>query len=147
MPAGRAAVASFTVLATRAATAMGSAWAFALALAGVLAWLLTGPYFGYSQTWQLVINTATTIVTFLVVFLIQHTQNRDALAIQLKLNELVAAIRGASNELIDVERLSDDELRALHERYATLLRKLEAARDAATSHSVDEVGLRPPRAR
>jgi low affinity Fe/Cu permease len=82
----------------------GSSWGFGAALALVLAWLVTGPLFGFSDTWQLVINTGTTIVTFLMVFLIQRTQNKDALALHLKLNEIVAAIDGASNRLIDVER-------------------------------------------
>ena len=88
----------------------GSSWAFAIALAIILVWLITGPVFHFSDTWQLVINTGTTIVTFLMVFLIQRTQNKDSLAIQLKLNEIVAAIPGASNRLIDVEDLSEDEL-------------------------------------
>ena len=97
----------------------GSTQAFILATAIVLVWGLTGPLFGFSDTWQLVINTGTTIVTFLMVFLIQRSQNKDSLATQLKLNELVAAIKGASNRLIDVEDLSEDELRVLHRHYAT----------------------------
>src|SRR5262245_35500467 len=88
----------------------GSTSAFLIAVAVILVWAVTGPIFGYSDTWQLVINTGTTIVTFLMVFLIQHAQNRDSLAIQLKLNELIAAVRGASNRLINVEEMTDEEL-------------------------------------
>ena len=96
----------------------GSTAAFALACLVILAWVVTGPLFGYSDTWQLVINTGTTIITFLMVFLIQRAQNKDSMAIQLKLNELVAAVEGASNRLIDVEDLSEEELVALHRFYA-----------------------------
>ncbi|HEX3340180.1 MAG TPA: low affinity iron permease family protein [Pseudolabrys sp.] len=97
-----------------------STWAghpitFLLAVAVVIVWAATGPLFGYSDTWQLVINTGTTIVTFLMVFLIQNTQNRDTLAIQLKLSELVLAMKGAENKFAAIEDLSDDELKALHD--------------------------------
>src|SRR3954447_9619809 len=96
----------------RLATAWtGSSWAFAIALGIIIVWLATGPLFNYSDTWQLIINTGTTIVTFLMVFLIQRSQNKDSLAIQLKLNEIVAALEGASNRLINVEDLSEDEVR------------------------------------
>jgi low affinity Fe/Cu permease len=91
----------------------GSSWAFAVAALVILVWLVTGPVFHYSDTWQLVINTGTTVVTFLMVFLIQRAQNKDSLAIQLKLNELVAAMGGASNRLIDVESLTETELERL----------------------------------
>ncbi len=131
---------SFTNVATRVATAVGSARAFLASLALVVVWAATGPAFHYSETWQLVINTATTIVTFLMVFLIQHTQNRDALAVQLKLNELIAAVRGASNELIDVERLSDEELEELRVRYEGLVKLVRSAQTGRESHSVAEVG-------
>ncbi|HZS34749.1 MAG TPA: low affinity iron permease family protein [Methylomirabilota bacterium] len=131
---------SFTNVATRVATAVGSARAFLAALVLVVIWGATGPMFHYSETWQLVINTATTIITFLMVFLIQHTQNRDALAVQLKLNELIAAVRGASNELIDVERLSDDELEDLRVRYEGLVQRVRSAQTGRESHSVAEVG-------
>jgi low affinity Fe/Cu permease len=116
----------------------GSTQAFILATAIVLVWGLTGPLFGFSDTWQLVINTGTTIVTFLMVFLIQRSQNKDSLAIHLKLNELVAAMQGASNRLIDVEDLSEKELATLHRFYGELAR---LARDEAMitqSHSVEE---------
>jgi low affinity Fe/Cu permease len=99
----------------------GSTPAFIVASAIVILWALTGPFFNYSNTWQLVINTGTTIVTFLMVFLIQRSQNKDSLATQLKLNELVAAVKGASNRLIDVEDLSEEELRLLHRHYARLV--------------------------
>jgi len=98
----------------------GRSSAFTIALIAVIAWLVSGPLFHYSDTWQLVINTATTIVTFLMVFLIQRAQNKDAKAIQLKLNELVGGTRGASNRLIDIEELSEEELEALHRHYQRL---------------------------
>ena len=107
----------------------GNPWTFLLAVAVVIVWVATGPLFNYSDTWQLVINTGTTIVTFLMVFLIQNTQNRDTLAIQLKLSELVLAMKGAENKFAAIEDLSDDELRALHDecraRVDTTLRHLE----------------------
>jgi low affinity Fe/Cu permease len=95
----------------------GHPLAFLTATTLVVAWALTGPLFGFSDTWQLVINTSTTIVTFLMVFLIQHTQNRDTLAVQLKLSELIIAVQGAENELAAAEDLSEEELEALHEQY------------------------------
>jgi low affinity Fe/Cu permease len=114
--------------------AVGSAWAFLLALGVVLVWAVTGPLFGFSDTWQLVINTGTTIVTFLMVFLIQNTQNRDAKAIHLKLDELIRAVQGARNQLVDVEELSDEELEklqqefhTLHQQYGARAEKLSAA--------------------
>jgi low affinity Fe/Cu permease len=116
----------------------GSSWAFAIALAIIIVWLVTGPLFHFSDTWQLVINTGTTVVTFLMVFLIQRTQNKDSLAIQLKLNEIVAAIPGASNRLIDVEDLSEDELMKLHEFYGRLAEIAKHEADLLRSHSIDE---------
>jgi len=116
----------------------GSASAFAIALGVVVVWGLTGPVFHYSDTWQLVINTGTTIVTFLMVFLIQRTQNKDSLALQLKLNELVAVIEGASNRLIDVEDLDETELRTLHEYYGRLAEMAKKDNMLGESHSVDE---------
>ncbi len=103
----------FQVLATRASSWVGSKWAFATALLLIVGWAATGPYFRYSDTWQLVVNTATTIVTFLMVFLIQNTQNRDAKAIHLKLDEIIRANRRADNQMIDIEKLSDEELEVL----------------------------------
>jgi low affinity Fe/Cu permease len=120
----------------------GSSWAFGLAVLVVLVWLLTGPLFGFSNTWQLVINTGTTIVTFLMVFLIQRTQNKDSLAIQLKLNELVAAMTGASNRLIDVESLTETELERLHHYYRQLAEMAKRDVDLLRSHSVEEAETR-----
>ena len=116
----------------------GSTAAFGLALAVVIVWGLVGPLFGYSDTWQLVINTGTTIVTFLMVFLIQRSQNKDSLAIHLKLNEIVAAMQGASNRLIDVESLSEKELDTLHRFYAELAKLARRESDVTVSHSVEE---------
>ena len=120
----------------------GSSWAFALALATIVAWLVCGPLFHFSDTWQLVINTSTTIITFLMVFLIQRSQNKDSLAIHLKLNEIVASIHGASNRLIDVENLSESELRILHRHYAYLVMMAKEDTDLLMSHSVEEAEAR-----
>lgn len=103
----------FGKFATKAAKATASAWAFILAALVISAWAVSGPYFGYSETWQLVINTGTTIVTFLMVFLIQNTQNRDARALHLKIDELLISITNARNEFVDIEELSTVELEAL----------------------------------
>ena len=121
-----------------ATTWAGSSAAFGIALAIVLAWAVTGPIFGFSNTWQLVINTGTTIVTFLMVFLIQRAQNKDAKAIQLKLNELVAAVKGASNNLIDVEALTESEIEALHRHYRELAKLAQAQGGVLESHSIEE---------
>src|SRR3569833_1365009 len=106
----------FSAMAHWAAEQLGRAYAFIGAVALIVIWLITGPIFGWSDTWQLIINTGTTIVTFLMVFLLQHTQNRDTLAIQLKLDELISANRNASNMVISIEDLSDDQLREIRER-------------------------------
>jgi low affinity Fe/Cu permease len=108
---------SFSVLACKTAVYMGKPVAFLTAVVLVVMWALTGPLFGYSDTWQLVINTSTTIVTFLMVFLIQHTQNRDTMALQLKLAELIIAAQGAENRLATAEDMSEDELERLHEEF------------------------------
>jgi len=123
----------------------GSTMAFSLACLVVLVWAATGPLFGYSNTWQLVINTGTTIVTFLMVFLIQRTQNKDSLAIQLKLNELVAAMVGASNRLIDCEDMNEEELKALHKHYAVLVGMSKKEGSLTMSHSVEEAEERHAR--
>ncbi|HET6179343.1 MAG TPA: low affinity iron permease family protein [Candidatus Sulfotelmatobacter sp.] len=107
----------FGKTAARAAGWVGSPWAFVLALVSVLIWGIVGPYYRYSDTWQLVINTATTVITFLIVFLIQNTQNRDARALHLKLDEVIRAIHSAHNEMINIEKLSDRELEQLTKRY------------------------------
>jgi low affinity Fe/Cu permease len=114
-----------------------STWGFALAVSVVVIWVVTGPLWDFSDTWQLVINTGTTIVTFLMVFLLQRAQNKDAHAIQLKLDELIAAVEGASNRLLNIEDLNEEELGRLHERYRQLAEqcRVEGLR---ASHSVEE---------
>ena len=107
----------FTSFSSKTAHIVGSYWAFLIALAVVLAWGLTGPMFHYSDTWQLVINTGTTIITFLMVFLIQNTQNRDAKAMHLKLDELLVAVKQAHNEMVDIEDLDDEQLEKIAELY------------------------------
>jgi low affinity Fe/Cu permease len=99
----------------------GEPAAFGLAMGVIVVWILTGPMFHYSDTWQLIINTSTTVVTFLMVFLIQNTQNRDILAVHLKLNELIRAIRGANNAIIEIEELSEEELLVIDEKYKELV--------------------------
>src|SRR5919112_6507764 len=116
----------------------GSSTAFGLAGGVIVVWAVLGPVFGFSDTWQLVINTGTTIVTFLMVFLIQRTQNKDSLALHLKLNELVSALEGASNRLIDVEALSEKELTTLHRYYGELAKLARTETDVTESHSVEE---------
>jgi low affinity Fe/Cu permease len=116
----------------------GSSWAFIIALSVVIIWGITGPIFKFSDTWQLVINTGTTIVTFLMVFLIQRSQNKDSLAIHLKLNEIVAALDGASNRLIDVEDLTEEEVKVLHKYYQKLSAMAERDSKITKSHSVEE---------
>src|SRR5437773_8695523 len=106
----------------KATKATGTSGAFVIALAVLIVWAISGPLFHFSDTWQLVINTGTTIITFLMVFLIQRTQNKDALAIHLKLNEIVAALEGASNNLIDVEDLTEGEIETLHTHYQALVK-------------------------
>jgi len=120
----------------------GSSAAFALAAAVIVAWLITGPIFHFNNTWQLVINTATTIVTFLMVFLIQRTQNKSALAVQLKLNEIVAALDGASNRLVSVEDLSEEELNVLYTHYQRLAEMAKQDSRITQSHSIDEAEAR-----
>ncbi len=120
----------------------GSAPAFAIACLVVLVWLVTGPVFRYSDTWQLIINTGTTIATFLMVFLVQRSQNKESLALQLKLNELVAAMQGASNRLIDVEDLSEHELHVLHCHYTELARMAKSDVHLTESHSIEEARQR-----
>jgi len=129
-------------LATAASRFTGSSAAFLLAMALVLTWVVTGPAFGYSNTWQLVINTGTTIATFLMVFLIQRSQNKESLALQLKLNEIVAALEGASNRLVSVEELSEKELSVLQAHYATLADMAKRDIDLLKSHSIEEAEVR-----
>jgi low affinity Fe/Cu permease len=115
----------FRKFAHKASNAAGSPWAFITAVVIVLVWGMSGPVFGYSDTWQLTINTGTTIITFLMVFLIQNTQNRDAMAMHLKLDELLRAIARARTGLVDLEDLSDEELEKLHEEFRELRQKKE----------------------
>ena len=128
--------------ARRATAWTGSSWAFALAVVIIIAWGITGPMFHYSDTWQLVINTGTTIVTFLMVFLIQRSQNKDAQAAQLKLNEIFAALEGASNRLVAVEDLSEDELVTLHAFYGKLAASSKRDVSLTESHSIEEAEAR-----
>jgi low affinity Fe/Cu permease len=121
---------SFRRFSQRTALAVGRPEAFTLAVATVVIWALVGPTFRYSDTWQLTINTGTTIVTFLMVFLIQNTQNRDAQVTQLKLDELIRAVDEARNELVDMEDLSDDELGLLQRQFEALRKSAEAARSS-----------------
>ena len=120
----------------------GSTGAFGMALGIIVVWALLGPLFRFSDTWQLVINTGTTIITFLMVFLIQRSQNKDSLAIHMKLNEIVAAVEGASNRLVDVESLSEKELDTLHLHYAELATLARSAAHITESHSVEEARAR-----
>jgi low affinity Fe/Cu permease len=115
----------FRVFARHSAIALGSAWAFCGAVFIILVWILSGPMFHFSDTWQLVINTATTIVTFLMVFLIQNTQNRDAKAVHLKLDEVIRALKGARNTLVDLENLSDEELKKLEKQFQGMRKRAE----------------------
>lgn len=115
----------FRRFAHRSSEAVGSPWAFILAVVVILAWAVTGPMFGFSDTWQLIINTGTTIVTFLMVFLIQNTQNRDAKALHLKLDELIRAVSEARTRLVDVEDLSDAELEKLRQEFRELREHLQ----------------------
>ena len=129
----------FSVAATRAT---GTSMAFILALSVIIVWGITGPIFHFSDTWQLVINTGTTIVTFLMVFLIQRTQNKDALAIHIKLNEIVAALEGASNRLIDVEDLDEAEIEILSQHFRKLSQMAKKDADLTCTHSIEEAEAR-----
>jgi len=115
----------FRVFARRSSMVLGSAWAFTLAIAIIVVWGLTGPAFQFSDTWQLVINTGTTIVTFLMVFVIQNTQNRDSKAVNLKLDEVIRAVKGARNQLINLEGLSDEDLKNLENQFKRVREKAE----------------------
>jgi low affinity Fe/Cu permease len=129
----------FSYEATRAT---GTSYAFLLAVSVIVIWAITGPLFRFSDTWQLVINTGTTIVTFLMVFLIQRAQNKDAVAIHLKLNEIVAAMEGASNRLIDVEDLSEADIAALRNYYKELIQLARKDENLTHTHSIEEARSR-----
>ena len=123
--ASRASQRFFDRFASAAAERTGRPWAFCLAVAVLLLWAVSGPIFGFSDTWQLIINTGTTIVTFLMVFLIQHSENKNSKALQLKLDELIAATEAASNRLLVLEDLDDQELEAVHARFERLARETD----------------------
>jgi low affinity Fe/Cu permease len=126
----------FRHFARKSSEVLGTAWAFIGSLIIIAVWGLTGPMFHFSDTWQLIINTGTTIVTFLMVFLIQNTQNRDAKAMHLKLDELIRAIEGARNRLVDLEKLSDEELKQLEEQFTRLRNK--ASERASEIEEIEE---------
>ena len=128
----------FERFSSNVAKATGTSAAFIFALSSVVIWAATGPAFHFSENWQLVINTGTTIITFLMVFLIQKAQNKDSLAIQLKLNELVAAHEFASNRLVNVENMTEDELKVIKKYYATLSEMTMQEESLQQSHSIDE---------
>jgi low affinity Fe/Cu permease len=130
----------FTRLARATSRASGRPGTFGAAVLLIVGWALAGPFFGFGAGWELFINTCTTIVTFLMVFLIQNRQNRDAEAVQVKLSELIRALAGAQNALVDLEGLDDTELEALHERYAALAERARArARHGKPDTGVDDV--------
>src|ERR1051325_3567034 len=116
---------AFRIFARKTSNVLGSAWAFVVAIGIIVVWGVTGPTFHYSDTWQLIINTGTTIVTFLMVFLIQNTQNRDAKAAHLKLDEIIRALKGARNQLIDLEKLSDQDITSLEKQFERVRKKAE----------------------
>jgi low affinity Fe/Cu permease len=129
------------LLSTLANAAMrwtGSSAAFLVAVGAIAVWGVSGPYFGYSDTWQLVINTSTSLITFLMVFLIQRAQNKDSQAVHLKLNELIAAVNGASNRLINVERLEEEDLQDLHENFEKLIEHVSTEPSRTRPHTVEE---------
>jgi len=125
----------FAAFARHASAAVGSAWAFIIAFATIVAWAISGPIFGFSDTWQLVINTATTIVTFLMVFLIQNTQNRDAHAIHLKLDELIHSIKAARNSLISLENCTDEEIQRLQQDFDRLHQRAQSVDGRTRAHT------------
>jgi len=127
---GGGAVDHFRTLASQASYVVGTKWAFLLAIILIALWAVLGPFFHYSDTWQLVVNTATTIITFLMVFLIQNTQNRDARAIHLKLDEIIHSIALAHNEMIDIEKLSDEELQQMADRFEKIRKECESRSEA-----------------
>lgn len=128
----------FDTFATKVSKAAGSTPAFSGALLVVIVWAVSGPFFNYSETWQLVINTGTTIITFLMVFLIQKAQNKDSLAIQLKLNELVASNEYSSNRLVDIESMTEEEMRVVQKYYQNLSKLAADDESLQTSHSIEE---------
>lgn len=137
----------FRKFAHKISTATGSPWAFILAAAVIVVWLITGPLFNFSDTWQLVINTGTTVVTFLMVFLIQNTQNRDSIAVHLKLDELIRSIETARNTLVDLEDLPDEAIETVRKEFQELRNEaedvVEAVDDLQKTHTADEKPTSP----
>jgi low affinity Fe/Cu permease len=129
---------AFDNMATHAAKGAGSSWAFGIAFCIVIIWAICGPFFDFSETWQLVINTGTTIITFLMVFLIQKAQNKDSLAIQLKLNELVASNEYSSNRLVDIENMTEEEMVVVQKYYRRLSELSKKDESLNMSHSIEE---------
>lgn len=132
-------ISRFELFSKKVTKATGRPMAFLLAFSIVIVWGFLGPIFGFSDTWQLVINTGTTIITFLMVFVIQQSQNKDTMAIQLKLNELIASNQRASNRLVDIEDLTEEELDKLKKFYIALSEMAEKEDNTFASHSIDEV--------
>lgn len=128
---------SFDTFSDKVTKATGSPIAFITAISIIIIWAVTGPIFGYSDTWQLIINTGTTVITFLMVFVIQQSQNKDSMALHLKLNELIAANKTASNRLVDIEDLTEEELLTI-KKYYVKLSQLSKKEDVHTTHSLDE---------
>lgn len=129
---------TFQKISARVASKLGSVWAFFLALLIIITWALTGPIFDFSNTWQLIINTGTTIVTFLMVFVIQNTQNRDGKAIQIKLDELIKAQKGARTEFVNIEELSEHELDELNEQFKIMHHRLAERSARREARKLDE---------
>src|SRR5262245_26980006 len=124
---------AFRSFAHRSSNLLGSAWAFCGAVLVIVVWIVTGPTFHFSDTWQLIINTATTVITFMMVFLIQNTQNRDAKEVHLKLDELIRAVKGARNQLVDLENLSDEDLKTLEDQFRRLRKQAENSRTSSSN--------------
>ena len=135
----------FRRLAEKSAHAVGSYWAFLLALLTIMVWALTGPYFNYSDTWQLFINTGTTIVTFLMVFLIQNTQNRETRIVALKLDELLRGVEGARTGLVELDHMSDDDLELVRQEFARMRDKYAPLVDDDLAHVERELKARKRR--
>ena len=131
-------ISKFDAFATTTSKAMGSTTAFTVAFLVVLIWAITGPIFDYSETWQLVINTGTTIITFLMVFLIQKAQNKDSLALQIKLNELIASSKFSSNSIVDIEDITEEEMEIIQKYYQHLSDLSKKDKNLKISHSIDE---------
>ena len=135
----------FRALAERTAHAVGTSWAFLLALLTVFAWAVTGPFFGYSDTWQLVINTGTTIITFLMVFLIQNTQNRESRLVTLKLDELLRGVEGARTGFVNLDKMSDEELQTVQQEFGRLRERFAPLVDDDIAHVEREMRSRKQR--